>query len=103
MEEAHLALVAQRARHVVLHTETRQRLHRSIRPGEQTRASVSVNAAMCFTLQLQGLLLELTTPLLSHVEPSVGGKTNKTLAQLARPEVQPDRVARGQDIENIFN
>lgn len=103
MEEAHLALVAQRARHVVLHTETRQRLHRSVHPGEQTRTSASVNAAMCFTLQLQGLLLELTTPLLSQVEPSVGGKTNKTLAQLARPEVQPDRVATGQDIENIFN
>lgn len=35
---------------------------------------MSTNQATGFTLQLQGLPLELTTPLLSHVELSGGGK-----------------------------
>lgn len=37
---------------------------------------MGVNGATGFTLQLQGLLLELTTPRLSQVAPSAGGEQN---------------------------
>lgn len=57
------------------------------------RANVCSNATTCFTLQLQGLLLELTTPLLSHVELSVGRKMSKTLARFATSEGKNEAYA----------
>lgn len=46
---------------------------------------MGIKEATGVTLQLQGLLLELTTPLLSHVELSAGGKQNVEKPQYNRP------------------
>lgn len=60
--------------------------------GDQTSANVSTNQATGFTLQLQGLLLELTTPLLSHVELSGGGKESS--ARVAGFSIHDNRSGR---------